>query len=373
MDDSNEPQPNTLNLFGGACDAARLFPDIVSPDEAGMVTEICRHDRELFIRCRDRELDAFLEEVDGLDLGTVPSLGSVEIDLPSFIPVAERGFYSSTIDLGTNIVGIQLRHTFSKRRGILDDVVKGSSLLSDKQVIQFSSGRDDLIEPLWADRDELGWFKAMGRMGLAAATGVNFSVYECMCPTGQHLNIKKSLVSASLMRAAGVPAIPHFYAVSQNQRYHIVRWLNARPDVRVIAINCQSQKEERDRRVLKQTIAYILENTNREVHIILEGFRIPWLEGLYPYLPYLHIAQKQPFMDALAYDAVDFDSANERFMTHKAYSEPKEVLAARSIQARRAYLEHLHKKHAPTFRIPRAWWPSKLSVGTPTAATAARF
>lgn len=358
MGDSNAQPPETPSLFSAGCNAARMFPFIIAPEEAMGIVDMCKHDRQLYIRCRDCEIDAFLAETDGLELHTVNNLGRVDLSLPHFIPIADDFAFREELDIGTEFIGLQLKDTFRKGdRSIATDIIRNSPLLRGRQVIQFSSGRDDLLEPMWAIREEMEWFRNMRTMGLAAATGVNFSVYECMCPFGQHFNIKKSLFSASLMQAAGVPAIPHFYAVNPNQRAREIRWLNANPEVRLISINCQSQKTYQDLRVLKETIIYFLENSNKELHIILEGFRLNRLEGLYPYLPYLHIAQKQPFMDGLNYSVVDFNTATGHFVYGKTRI-PKELrgaLVVRSIEARRQYLARLYAEHAHELKVPAAW------------------
>ena len=272
--------------------------------------------------------------------------------LPFYIPIADQFLFNTDVQLDSKVIGIQFRDLIRKKGREIRPNPLLEVLFSNREVILFSSGRDDLIEPTWFWRDEAQLFHKLGEMGFMAATGINFSVNEDMCPTGQHLNIKKSLKSSSLAEENGLPSIPHLYAVNENERRQNTQWLNAYHKVRLISINCQRQKGEHDLNVLKKTIRYYLENTDHEIHIILKGFRISWLEGLYEYLPYLHIAQKQPFMHALNFTLTTFDRVSESLKNKQVKMDRKDrhLLATLNFEARRDFLAYLHEKHKHSFK-----------------------
>lgn len=352
MGDSNDTPPNK-KIFEASCSAASKFPLYIQPEESAALIEACRHDRERYPRCEDRDLGLFVDEVDGLDLHTVKNLRGADLRLPAFIPIADDGAFNKEIPLGGSLVIVQPQDIVRKRAPYIDTDALKSPLLKGKQVLLSGSGTDRLIEDIWLRRNELDFFSKVGSMGFVGAMAINFSVYEQMCPFGQHLNIKKSLKSAALFEAGGTPCIPHFYAVTRNQRQRILQWLNANPQHKIITINCQMQKERYHLEALKQTIRFFLENCTHELHIILEGYRISWLDGLYDLLPYLHIAQKQPFMDGANYTSTTFDARRERLVQRQVNILPEErgQLVSQSIKARRAYLSHLHRKHRKIFKI----------------------
>lgn len=360
MDTLNDEPFSTLPFSSLLCSAAKQFPDIIRPEEASKTTEICRHDRELYPRCADREINEFVKEVDGLSLLTVKNIEGIHGELSPFIPIANPFAFNESVVIGGGIVGIQLKDIYEKGTGKIRWEVLAHPLFQGKKVILFASGRDDLIEDIWPKREEIELFRELGRMGLFAITGMNFSVYECMCPFGQHYNIKKSLKFCSLAEEFGISTIPHFYAVNDNQRALVVAWLNANPHINVMAINCQSQKSRHDLVVLKETIRYFLEHTHHPIRIILEGYRIPNLVGLYEYLPYLHIAQTKPFMDGLYYRSTDFDNKREALVLAgtQTPANQRHHLVTKGIRARREYIAHLKNKYVSSTRIPPSWLPA---------------
>jgi hypothetical protein len=354
MDNLSDTQHRkTGSIFGASCEAAAKFPEYITDDETSDLSETCRHNRELYPRCKDEEIGLFLAEVDGLDLHTVKNISGPSMRLPAFIPIADDKFFNDEIDIGGGLIIIQLRDILRKRPVSVLTNLCDSRLFKDRRVILSSSGPDREIEWAWWERDKLNLFEKMAGMRLVAAMPFNFSVYDCMCPFAQHFNIKRSLKSGSLMETAGTPCIPHVYAITKNQQSRIVQWLNKNPQISTISINCQLQKAGYHLNVLDESIRYMLKNCNRELHIVLEGYQIPNLVNLFEWMPYLHVAQKQPFMDGLNFTQTTFDRNSERLVQQqvKIPYEDRATLVAQSIRARRAYIAHLHKKYKNAFQL----------------------
>jgi hypothetical protein len=294
------------------CDCRDFSPHI-DPSESEIVRHSCSsHGRMNTITCQDAGKEIFLEEVDGLDLGTV-NLTTPSAPLPyDYIPIIPRGmFRRSAEEIPYSVVGVMINDILTKpikakdgyyyvpigtkiRLDLLDNpVFKG------KRVILFSAGQDILIETIWWERHALDFFKIISDMGFLAVTGMNFSIISGECPFGHALNMKKSLCYCQGLDGLGVWSIPHIYAINQHQRERWKDWLNSHPDVKVVTINTQLQRNQKvGMGDSFETICFLLKETDVKVIIHGRGKGLP-KDIRRQYADRLHYAASGPQKSAL--------------------------------------------------------------------------
>lgn len=270
------------SLFAATCDASQgVFEPHVRPVEANALRAPCDPRSINVVSCKNPHISTFLEEVHGLDFRTV-RIVQPTLEFPSLIPIIDRRMFNLPGEsIRSNTVGISLEDVFSSapkkvngrqflselriRENILDRPV-----FEGKKVVLFCSGRDILIENLWCKLDTIDFVRIVGRMGFAAITGINFSIFYGECPFSHALNLKRSLESTRLFHEGGIKVIPHVYFAHQFHIERWVAWLNDNPTIGLITVNCQFRSKS-NAAVMAQGISYLMENTSRKIKVILEG------------------------------------------------------------------------------------------------------
>jgi hypothetical protein len=269
-------------FFSGMCESGKFFPHI-HPDEAISVISSCSDRNKLnVITCKDDGRNDFLEEVGGLNMMEVKLQNSVK-RLPQFIPIIPREMFEyPACEIPPKTVGVVLNSILTKKLSYkcgylsvpegtrVDQFILKRQAFHGKRVILFSTGPDRLIETLWWNRPQNDIFNTIAKMGFAAVTGMNFSVFNGECPFGHALNLKKSLCYCKELEKLGVRTIPHIYAIKDYQRERWKNWLLANPFVQVATINTQLQRKQmRGMNDVYKTVHYLLENTS--IKIIIHG------------------------------------------------------------------------------------------------------
>jgi|GEM_PF-2795433 len=289
-----------------AAEADAVIVDCLNPSGANIVT------------CKDQRIQLFLDEVGGLAFDTAPS-GGIKLNDP-YIPV----FDYRTIELarmtGADVVGLTLRDILVNPLKIgaghyainkiqFRDVSVIRRLCSKKKVILFLTGLDVLIETIWHQRVPCELFQQLNMMGFWAITGFNFSVFGGECPVAQSLNQKKSLVSSMLLEENDIFTIPHIYAVNDFHIRKYQQWLKNNPQIQLVTMNCQMQRQEEDIEHVANTVQAML-MVNSKLHIILQGYRFSEIHRLIGFQDRIHIADAK----AVKY-AQNFQNANPEILT----------------------------------------------------------
>jgi hypothetical protein len=113
------------------------------------------------------------------------------------------------------------------------------------------------------------------------------------CAFAQALNLKRSLYSAYLIEQYGMQAIPHIYAISEQQTDRWIKWLEKSPSIRYFTMNCQLQKSNIDIHQIVTTISRIL-LSRPNIHAILQGFPIRKTVAFGNLHHRIHLAESQP-------------------------------------------------------------------------------
>ena len=265
-----------------SCDVAKgTFEPYVHAIETNALRAPCEPASVNIVSCKNPNLSVFLEEVDGLDFGTVEILQR-PLEFTTLIPIIDRGIFNSPeAHVKSEIVGISLKDIFSsaprKEKGIqvlpkllLRHDILRRPIFEGKKVILFCSGRDILIETLWQEFASLDFVNSLCTTGFSAVTGLNYSIFFGECPFSHALNLKKSLKATQLFQDAGINVIPHIYFAHIFHLNRWIVWLKENPSVTTVSVNCQFRSPN-DLGIIEQGIAYLLDNIGREIKVILEG------------------------------------------------------------------------------------------------------
>jgi len=298
-------QISSLFFLDQCLTATGMYMPFIHSDEAKEITKPCYNPhRSNIVTCNDKYIQAFLEEVGGLDFDL--ELASKLDRIPPYIPIFD---YNSLINYelphDTEYVGITLKDIiksgFFYRAGTIQESNKiqyrstlfNSIDLKSKKIILFLSGEDTIIEGVWHKKKHSNFFETLLEMGFYAVAGFNFSLFGGECPFSHALNLKKSLFSSYLLEKYGLKTIPHVYALNQ---FHIVRWIawfKQNPSIRYFTTNCQMQKDEIEIKWIVEFISKLLIEIPW-LHVILQGFNAGCLCRFGDLKNRIHLTNKRP-------------------------------------------------------------------------------
>ena len=301
--------PKQLSFYSLACKARDgSFLPFVHPDETNAIQQPCNTTGSGVVSCKHPKLKSFIDEVHSLDFLSVINKAPSTIQLPFFIPVISRGFFScDSASINSDVIGISLKDIFTSppkryldrlhvssleiKKNLLDN-----PLFQNKKVILFSSGPDALIEKVWNQEEELDFFVELAKMGFELATAMNFSVFFGECPVGHAINLKKGLQYFASLQNVGIQSIPHLYWANKFHLERWLEWLKENAQTNLVSVNCQMSRLLDDCRIIAEGIKWLSEKTGEKVHFLLEGPRKTLINRLSKYHKYIHIAMKEPAM-----------------------------------------------------------------------------
>ena len=213
--------------------------------------------------CRRDDRDVWLADVGGsLDLDDVPwpAAPRPSDDLPDLIPVLGGGRFAPAPRWPA--VGVRWDRVLGdglwqdaretplppprpgriapiQRRWLAGDPAMAAGVAPGTPVVASLVGPDPVIEGLWTYQWHAGIYPALARAGFAAVVGPNYSLYGDQPRFEHRLNIKRSLLAAARMRAAGVPAVPHVYVWRASDGDAVAAWA-AGVGLDAVAVNSQT-------------------------------------------------------------------------------------------------------------------------------------
>ncbi|MEJ7694030.1 MAG: hypothetical protein WKF69_13520 [Daejeonella sp.] len=325
------------------------------PEESSTVQESCENPYNLnVVTCKSPDLQAFLNEVDGLEMNT--RVNSRIVKLPHYMPVFDKNVsHLPTLSNDFPVVGVSLidiiNNGIMHKAGSLHEgkepAIRSSLLESpcfdNKKIILFTSGPDSLIENIWHKRHRIRYFEIISGMGLLAATGFNFSLINGECAFSQGLNIKRSLQSCLEYENSGIAAIPHVYALNSHQARRWVDWFRSNPNIEYFAINCQLQKSTHDINQVIALINYILGRLPR-LHVILQGFPYKRLKDFNALINNIHIADASPVKNAMGHRKVLLYPGTKVYKSLSQSNLSVSELILNNIDCRKVMLDHERAK-----------------------------
>jgi len=206
--------------------------------------------------CRRDDASAWLDDVGGsLDLAGTPwpEAPRPEATLPAFLPVLgapvvpmpalaaasvrwdrvlSRALWQNSVAAARRPVARPVQPAWLK-----GDPAAVLALPPGAPVVAALVGPDEILEGLWTRQN--GAWPALAQAGFAAVVGPNYSVYGDQPRFEHRLNIKRSVLAAARMRAAGVPAVPHVYVWRTADAAAVGEWATA-AGLDAVAVTCQT-------------------------------------------------------------------------------------------------------------------------------------
>jgi hypothetical protein len=94
----------------------------------------------------------------------------------------------------------------------------------DAAVVAALVGPDPAIERFWTHQFRGGLYAKVAAAGFDLVVGPNYSVYGDQPRFEHRLNVKRSILAAARLRAAGAPAVPHLYVWRRDDAEAVGEW-----------------------------------------------------------------------------------------------------------------------------------------------------
>jgi hypothetical protein len=134
-----------------------------------------------------------------------------------------------------------------------------------------ASVRDERLEGMWPRMDtDLIW-KQIRRLGFEFVTGLTCSVFEHQSRNGQLFNQERNMLSVELLAREGVPVVPIFCEVIEEDLNFAVQWLRERPALRVIAGLAQGWRTDSQFARFLRRMQYLKNQVAHPLHFVVVG------------------------------------------------------------------------------------------------------
>jgi hypothetical protein len=225
--------------------------------------------------CFDTAEAAALEEnLDRYRPANQPSFCTIQ-GLPTSIPVLCEGMPRELRLNAHDLYGIALddlvRDNGSLRYGTASELREAFRLPRDGRLCLIGSARDTRLEDLWArSARDLVW-RRIRRLGFEFATGVTFSVFEQQSRRGQLVNQDRNMASVELLASEGLPVVPVFCEVIEEDLDFAARWLEERPSLEVVAGLAQGWKTDAEFPRFLWRMKFLKDHVRRPLHFLIIG------------------------------------------------------------------------------------------------------
>lgn len=257
------------------------------------------------------EADAFWakwEDVGGLLDFTIAGLNPVNsADLPRYIPILQHP-YSRRDLLKTEIVALHLWKIF--RRDAKGHYVcrfrDGAELRAkyrlhpDTKILLSGVAIDRHLEIFWAQHRKADLAAQLARLGVCGITTPNFSFFTDVTGFQILRNLKRILLTAERLSAAGIKVSLHLNAITPQNWDFWCELLSLHPDSNVVTLEFQTGLATLDegRKALFQ-VADLQQKLGRLLHPILVGGAKHYLDAEKLFSRF-SVVDSRPFMEAQA-------------------------------------------------------------------------
>ena len=195
------------------------------------------------------------------------------VSLPLFIPVVPHGSKGILAGSSISYVATSLREVVSPKKLLMPtDIRKRLGVSKTQRIMLLSYGRDKLIEQMWSKRKEV--FKNLAALDFDLVTAVNYSVWLNDPHAERLINIKRSLITFEDMQKLNIPTIPHIYWFGEKDLQRWGAWLLRNKNVKIVAINLQTEKGKTWDRTLKD-LEFFVSIIDRPLHFFITGATTP--------------------------------------------------------------------------------------------------
>lgn len=144
-------------------------------------------------------------------------------------------------------------------------------LPSDGRICLIASVKDAPLEALWARSATDSAWRRIREFGFEFVTGASFSVYERHSRSGQIFNQERNMLSAEFLAAEGIPVVPIFCEILDEDLSFAARWLEERPEVQVVGGLAQGWRSDRQFIRFLERMKKLAGNVSRQLHFLIIG------------------------------------------------------------------------------------------------------
>ena len=215
-----------------------------------------------------------LAEIRGIDFSNIKAQKQTIPLLPDFMPIVKPGGERLYRYLDSRPVGLMLQNLVSTQKlSTPKNLDRLRSALPNSPFILFGFGRDQLLENMWPRLRES--FKKLSQLDIAAATGINFSVWDNQPHPEALINLKRSLLTFAEWQILVVPSIVHIYWYSRLCLERWCEWLKSNPEVKIIAINLQTIRPKLQWDAVIDDLKYFSKLIPGRIRVLLTGPSAP--------------------------------------------------------------------------------------------------
>ena len=197
-------------------------------------------------------------------------------ELPGVVPVVDGTAGVLHRALGWPAYGIGLRRVLSDSTWTLTPKWRTARHAADAlglpetcAVVLVGYGTDPLVEGFWTHRHEL--YELLAAKSFALVLAPNYSIYGNHPRTEHLLNMRRNLVIADELSAAGVPAVPNLYWWRAEDLRRAAAWA-ADVSPPAVAVNLQTFRQDADwRSMALPGMAYLAGELDPAVRVIVCG------------------------------------------------------------------------------------------------------
>lgn len=130
---------------------------------------------------------------------------------------------------------------------------------------------DALLEKIWRRSKQDHIWERLAGLGLEAATGFSFSVWDVQPRFDQIMNQRRNELSCLYLAERGIPSIPILFWYERYDYREMLRWLRGNPTLRTIGIHAQFIRKGRRFEMLWRDMERLRNDLKSDPHFVLIG------------------------------------------------------------------------------------------------------
>lgn len=134
-----------------------------------------------------------------------------------------------------------------------------------------ATATDPRLEMFWYKSKSTDAWKRIADFDFKFTTSLSFSVYDEHPRFDQIFNRERNFITHDLLLAAGATSIPFIFFYNNKDFKQSVDWLNARPDISIVAIHAQQLNSQSQIYKLVQDMKLLQQNIQRNLHFVVIG------------------------------------------------------------------------------------------------------
>ncbi len=195
--------------------------------------------------------------------------------LPAAIPLLCQGMPTELLLGSRALYGIALddllRDNGTIRYGSGIELRKAFHLPPDGRICLIASVRDALLEAFWSRSDSESLWKRIRQLRFEFVTGTSFSVYEQQSRNGQLFNQRRNMLSVEFLAEEGIPVVPLFCEVIDEDLAFAAQWLEERPALQVIGGLAQGWRSDEEFSRFVTRMKILRKRVSRPLHFLIIG------------------------------------------------------------------------------------------------------